>query len=89
MSEAPHEPEHSRKGWRGDWRGDLLRIAGVASVVVILLVLTYYGQNFLKFLGPPQNCWEYKEVEGKLYKVNPCTGQFQLVGDAPAPDAAR
>ena len=89
MSGDPPEPERRRKGWRGDWRGDLLRIAGVVSVVAILLVLTYYGQYFLKFLGPPQNCWEYKEVEGKLYKVNPCTGQFQLVGDAPPADAGK
>ena len=52
MSEAPPGPDSRRQGWRGDWRGDLLRIAGVVSVVVLLLVLTYYGQYFLKFLGP-------------------------------------
>ena len=34
-------------------------------------------------MSEPQCCWEYKEMEGKLYKVNPCTGQFQLVGDVP------
>jgi len=89
LREPAREKDKARKGWRASWRGDLMRIAGVVSVVAILLVLTFYGQYYLKFLGPPQNCWEYKEMEGKLYKVNPCTGQFQLVGNAPRPDSAR
>jgi len=66
-----------------------MRIAGVVSIVAILLVLTRHGQYYLKFLGPPQNCWEYKEMEGRLYKVNPCTGQFQLVGDAIPPEPGK
>jgi hypothetical protein len=89
MKEEDRAPVDPRSSWRGGWRGDLLRIAGALAVVAILLVLAYYGQYYLKFLGPPQRCWEYKEIEGMLYKVNPCTGQFQLVGDAPAPEPAK
>lgn len=89
MSEPAEAAVPLRKGWRATWRGDLMRIAGVVSIVVILFVLTWYGQYYLKFLGPPQNCWEYKEMEGKLYKVNPCTGQFQLVSDARAPESGK
>ena len=74
---------------RATWRTDLLRGGGVIALVAALLVLSWYGQYYLRFLGPPQRCWEYKEVEGKLYKVNPCTGQFLLVGDVPVPDTAK
>jgi hypothetical protein len=89
LNEPAETPVPARKGWRATWRGDLMRIVGVVSITAILLVLAWYGQYYLKFLGPPQNCWEYKEMEGKLYKVNPCTGQFQLVGDAPPPESGK
>lgn len=65
----------------GSWQRDLRNIALGIAIVAALWAVGYYGQYALKFLGPPQRCWEYKEIDGKLYKVNPCTGQFQLVGD--------
>jgi hypothetical protein len=83
------ESEPLPSWWFSGWRLDLWRFAGAASVVAALWILGYYGQYALKFLGPPQRCWEYKEVEGKLYKVNPCTGQFQLIGDAPPPGTGK
>ena len=52
--------------------------------VVALVVLAYFGRDYVKLLGPPEKCWEIKEVDGDLYKVNPCTGQFRLLGPAAA-----
>jgi hypothetical protein len=55
----------------------------VLLVFAAIVALGYFGRDFIKQLGPPERCWELQEVEGKLYKVNPCTGQFLLLGDAP------
>ena len=79
----PAQPAAADKP-RVTWRTDLVRIGGALLLVALLLGLAWVGKDALKYLGPPQRCWEYREIEGKLYKVNPCTGQFQLVGDVPA-----
>ena len=81
--------EPARSWWFSGWRLDLWRFTGATALVAALWILGYYGQYALKFLGPPQRCWEYREVDGTLYKVNPCTGQFQLVGEAPPPEAGK
>ena len=52
-------------------------------VFAALVAAGYFGPYFVKQLGPPERCWEVQEVDGKLYKANPCTGQFLLLGDAP------
>jgi hypothetical protein len=57
----------------------------VVLVFVALAIVAYFGQSWAKRLGPPERCWEIKEEGGQLYKSNPCTGQFLLLGDAPAP----
>ena len=71
------------------WTTHLYRQLAVLALLAALVALGYFGQDALKLLGPPQRCWEYKEIEGKLYKVNPCTGQFQLVGDVVAPEEGK
>ena len=70
----PKMPRH------GHWR------KGVFAMAVFALLVTagYFARDFFKRLGPPDRCWEIKEVDGHLYKTNPCTGQFLLLGDAPA-----
>lgn len=55
-------------------------MAGVAA----LAVLAYLAYPYLKLLGPAEKCWEVQEIDGRLYKVNPCTGQFRLLGEAPS-----
>ena len=55
----------------------------VFLVIVGVAALGYYGRGYLKLLGPPEKCWEIKEMDGQLYKVNPCTGRFLLLGDVP------
>ena len=57
-------------------------------LVAALIAIGYVGNRALRHMGPPERCWEYQERDGKLYKINPCTGQFQLIGDVvtPAPD---
>ena len=57
----------------------------IALGVAALLVLGYFGQGYVKLLGPPEKCWELQEIDGQLYKVNPCTGRFVLIGDLPKP----
>ena len=59
------------------------------AAAVAAIVLGYLAQPYLKLLGPAERCWEIQEVDGKLYKVNPCTGQFRLLGDAPPADGKR
>jgi len=54
-------------------------------VFAALIVFGYFARDFTRQLGPPDRCWELQEVDGKLYKANPCTGQFLLLGDAPIP----
>jgi hypothetical protein len=72
----------------GSWKRDVARLVIGLAIVAGLWLVGYYGQTALKYLGPAQKCWEYKEVDGKLYKVNPCTGQFQLMGDV-TPEAGK
>ena len=63
-------------------------LASIAATAIII-VLGYLAQPYVKLLGPPERCWEIREVEGRLYKVNPCTGQFRLLGDAQEPEDKR
>ena len=65
---------------RGYWRNSV----GAMAVFVLLVMAGYFARDYFKRLGPPDRCWEIKEVDGHLYKMNPCTGQFLLLGDAPA-----
>jgi hypothetical protein len=60
----------------GHWRRSL----GVIAVFVLLVIAGYFARDFFKRMGPPDRCWEIKEVDGHLYKMNPCTGQFLLLG---------
>lgn len=88
MAEPDHDESAPPKPRPGGWKRDIARLAIGLGIVAGLWLVGYYGQTALKFLGPPQKCWEYKEIDGKLYKVNPCTGQFQLMGDV-APEAGK
>jgi hypothetical protein len=53
------------------------------AVFALLLVAGYFARDVIKWLGPPEHCWEIREMDGRLYKLNPCTGSFLLLGDAP------
>ena len=53
----------------------------VVAVALLLVVLGYFAQPWLKLLGPPERCWELREIDGRIYRMNPCTGQFRLIGD--------
>ena len=64
------------------WRVDLVRIAALLGLLVALIAFGYLMQGPIKRLGPPGRCWENREIDGKLYRFNPCTGQFKLIGDA-------
>jgi hypothetical protein len=66
-------------------RSLLFRRLAVLIAVAAIALLGYFGQPYLKLLGPPERCWEIQEVDGRLYKVNPCTGQFKLIGDVREP----
>jgi len=61
----------------------LVKALVIIAAFVALVMLGYFGRDYVKLLGPPEKCWEIKEVDGQLYKLNPCTGQFVLLGDAP------
>lgn len=63
------------------WRTDLLRIAAVLGLLAALIAFGYFMQGPIKRLGPAERCWENREIDGKLYRFNPCTGQFKLLGD--------
>ena len=63
------------------WRVDLARIVAVLLLLAALIAFGYFLQGPIKRLGPPERCWENREIDGKLYKFNPCTGQFKLIGD--------
>ena len=65
---------------QGPWFKPLL----IFLAFVALVALGYFGRDYVKLLGPPEKCWEIKEIDGDLYKTNPCTGQFRLLGPAPA-----
>ena len=66
---------------RAHWRHDLARILIAVLIVAGLIAAGYFLHGPLKRLGPPQKCWEQKQIDGRLYNVNPCTGQFRLIGD--------
>jgi len=68
MKSSPH----------GHWRRSAVAIALFAALVAS----GFFARDVFKRLGPPERCWEIREMEGRLYKVNPCTGQFLLLGDA-------
>lgn len=76
--EKPLQPQQRRP-----WLSYVPKELGLFLAFAVLIVLGYFGRDFTKQLGPPERCWELKEVDGKLYKANPCTGQFLLLGDAP------
>lgn len=69
---------------RKHWLSHIPKELSLLLVFAALLVLGYFGRDFTKQLGAPERCWELKEVDGQLYKSNPCTGQFLLLGDAPS-----
>jgi hypothetical protein len=56
---------------------------GVLAGFILVIIAGYFARDVFKRMGPPERCWEIREVDGHLYKVNPCTGQFLLLGDAP------
>ena len=60
-----------------------LKAAAALVGIAALMALGYFGRSYMKLLGPPEKCWEIQEVDGDLYKANPCTGQFVLLGPAP------
>ena len=70
---------------REHWKRPVIRQVAILALVAALGAIGYVGHHALKLMGPPERCWEYQEVEGKLYKVNPCTGQFLLMGDVAPP----
>ena len=70
----------------GGRRRLIVRQAAVLVLLAALGAIGYVGHRALRHLGPPERCWEYQEKDGRIYKVNPCTGQFQLVGEVtPSP----
>lgn len=64
-----------------NWRTDLQRIAAVLGLLAALIAFGVVMQGPIKRLGPAERCWENREIDGKLYRYNPCTGQFKLLGD--------
>ncbi len=80
---VPHDAAALQNhGWR---RNIVVRQVAVLVLIAALVAIAYVGNRALRHMGPPERCWEYEERDGKLYKVNPCTGQFQLIGDVVAP----
>ena len=71
------------------WHRHVTRQVLILLLLAGLIGLAYWLQDAWKLLGPAQRCWEFKEIDGKLYRVNPCTGQFQFIGDAVAPNAGK
>jgi hypothetical protein len=69
----------------GHWR----KAVGAIVVFALLVVAGYFAPDYFKRLGPADRCWEIEEVDGHLYKTNPCTGRFILLGDAPSATMAR
>ena len=63
------------------WQYDVARISIAILIVAALIAAGFWLNRPLKRLGPPQKCWEQKEIDGKLYNVNPCTGQIKLIGE--------
>lgn len=62
---------------------------GAIAVFALLVVAGYLAKDFFKRMGAPERCWKVKEVDGHLYKINPCTGQFLLLGDVPETKTGR
>jgi hypothetical protein len=63
---------------------------GFLSVVVVFLVffaaiLGFINMpSFIKTLfAPKDQCWEFREVQQKLWKLNKCTGETALVESKP------
>ena len=77
---AVDPPEH--------WRRHVIRQVGILLLLAALVGLGYLLQDAWKLLGPPERCWEFREIDGKLYRVNPCNGRIQLIGDVAPPDPA-
>lgn len=73
--DAAHAPRPSH------WRTDLIRIGAVLGLLAALIAFGYLMQGPIKRMGPAERCWENREIDGKLYRFNPCTGQFRLLGD--------
>lgn len=81
-SALPNDVEPASEPARASqWRTDLLRIAAVLGLLAALIAFGYFMQGPIKRLGPAERCWENREIDGKLYRYNPCTGQFKLLGD--------
>ncbi len=66
---------------RPAWQVDLLRAALVLAVLALLILFGWWLAGASKLMGDPRQCWENREVDGRLYKMNPCTGQWRLIGD--------
>jgi hypothetical protein len=66
-----------------------IRTAATIAVFALLVAVGYFAKDYLKLLGPPERCWEIKEIDGHLYKMNPCIGRFILLGDAPTTATGR
>ena len=89
MTDQASEPDAPAGQAPEHWTRHALRQIAVIALLAALVALGYFGNDALKLLGLPQRCWEYKEIDGRLYKVNPCTGQFLLVGDVVPPAPAQ
>ena len=87
MSDPPDKAAAQAEKKREHWRRAAARHFAVVLLLAALVAIGYVGHQALKHMGPPERCWEYQERDGKLYKVNPCTGQFLLVGDVVAPQS--
>ena len=72
-------PAKQKRRWQSFIGEEIIVLLAFAA----LIVAAYFWADFSKQLGPPERCWEVQEVDGKLYKANPCTGQFLLLGDVP------
>ena len=86
MQSEHSESEQSKQSVqaRKRWLGRIPKELGILLIFAALLVLGYYGRSLTRQIGSPDRCWELQEVDGQLYKSNPCTGQFLLLGDAPS-----
>lgn len=75
------EPAPDAAPERPAWQVDLLRAALVLAVLALLILFGWWLSGASKLMGDPRQCWENREVDGRLYKMNPCTGQWRLIGD--------
>jgi hypothetical protein len=63
---------------------------GFLSVVVVFLVFFAAILGFVNMPGfiktlfaPKDQCWEFREMQQKLWKLNKCTGEAALVESTP------